>query len=270
MESSLTLIDQFFSEITLKSRVVPSTFDYKYFLEGLKLVLESELDFSISRALILIYNHLYVFSQEFALELCLFLLSRCFFRFFFHWSFNLRHIFHTVLTVRVIRFVEEKKESPQKHSTSNIYTSYLRATIRERYDALMGVLTKNIEPNIHYSAKDFFSEQETYKKMRHRLSKSHGKQQRELSLLDSVSLPILAGRSSSRELKPVKFVYFQEYDMEVEPPTENELRYAPIALEEFRSTSEEMAKIPRGDPKDVPEMKVKRIADEKEYGSIVI
>ncbi len=32
VEASLQLIDQFFSEITLKSRVIPSTFDYKYFL----------------------------------------------------------------------------------------------------------------------------------------------------------------------------------------------------------------------------------------------
>jgi hypothetical protein len=40
-------------------------------------------------------------------------------------------------------------------------------------------------------------------------------------------------------------------------------------LEEFRNTADEMAKIPRGDPKDVPEMKVKRVADEKDYGPIV-
>jgi hypothetical protein len=31
-----------------------------------------------------------------------------------------------------------------------------------------------------------------------------------------------------------------------------------------------MAKVPRGDPREVPEMKVKRVADEKEYGPIVI
>ncbi len=40
--------------------------------------------------------------------------------------------------------------------------------------------------------------------------------------------------------------------MEVEPPTDRQLRYAPIALQEFRNTSDEMAKLPRGDPKDVP------------------
>lgn len=41
-----------------------------------------------------------------------------------------------------------------------------------------------------------------------------------------------------------------------------------MALEEFRNTADEMAKIPRGD-QDVPEMKVKRVADEKDYGPIV-
>lgn len=103
--------------------------------------------------------------------------------------------------------------------------------------------------------------------MRHKLGEHKRKEQLEFSMANLVALPILASRS--RELKPVKFVYFQELDMEVEPPTENELRYASMALEEFRNTADEMAKIPRGDPKDVPEMKVKRVADEKDYGPIV-
>lgn len=100
--------------------------------------------------------------------------------------------------------------------------------------------------------------------MRHKLGKNRGKQQQpECSLAELISLPLLVSRSSSRELKPVKFVYFQESDMEVDPPTENQLRYAPIALEEFKCISEEMAKLPRSDSKDVPEIKVKRVADEK-------
>jgi hypothetical protein len=57
--------------------------------------------------------------------------------------------------------------------------------------------------------------------MRHKLSKGRGKQLPESPPLDLIELPVLATRSSSRELKPVKFVYFQESDMEVEPPTES-------------------------------------------------
>jgi hypothetical protein len=56
--------------------------------------------------------------------------------------------------------------------------------------------------------------------MRHKLGKNREKRQQEFSLADLVSLPILNSRRSSRELKPVKFIYFQEAEMEVEAPTE--------------------------------------------------
>ncbi len=55
--------------------------------------------------------------------------------------------------------------------------------------------------------------------MRHKLGEHKRKERLEFSMANLVALPILASRS--RELKPVKFVYFQELDMEVEPPTEN-------------------------------------------------
>ena len=61
------MIDGFLTSIRKNLRTISGTFDYKYFLEGIKIVLESEQAFSISQVLLLIYNHLYTFSNEFAL-----------------------------------------------------------------------------------------------------------------------------------------------------------------------------------------------------------
>jgi hypothetical protein len=57
------MIDGFLNSIKKNLRYIPGTFDYKYFMEGMKTVLNSELSFSISQVLLLIYNHLSTFSQ---------------------------------------------------------------------------------------------------------------------------------------------------------------------------------------------------------------
>ena len=43
-------------------RTIPTTFDYKFLLQGVKVVLESDYEYNISKGLIILYNHFNFFS----------------------------------------------------------------------------------------------------------------------------------------------------------------------------------------------------------------
>ena len=57
------MIDEFFKAIKTKKRPIIGTFDYKYLLIGIKTVLESEFEMSISQVLLFIYDNFRSFSQ---------------------------------------------------------------------------------------------------------------------------------------------------------------------------------------------------------------
>lgn len=159
--ATLTLLDDCFKRLKKMQRAIPTTFDYKFLLQGIKAVLDSEYEYNISKALIILYNHFNHFVPEFSMELILYLLSKYFFKFFFHWSRNLRIIFHTLVYAKVhmLREKEEgsllrsKKKSkdkdkantekkPNRHilSESTPYNTYLKIFIIQRFEYLMGVI----------------------------------------------------------------------------------------------------------------------------------
>lgn len=72
-------------------------------------MLDSDYEYNVEKALILLYNHFNYFCLEFSLELILYLMSKYFFRFFFHWSFSLRETFHTLIYTKV-HMLREKEE----------------------------------------------------------------------------------------------------------------------------------------------------------------
>jgi len=72
----------------------------------------------------------------------LYLLSKPFFKFFFSWSYNLRHIFHNLLFIRINKIDEIKLV----HGSSP-YLTNLKFTIKERSTALMRMIQCEIEPN---------------------------------------------------------------------------------------------------------------------------
>ena len=63
MAIAFEMIDEFFKAIKTKKRPIIGTFDYKYLLIGIKTVLESEFEMSISQVLLFIYDNFRSFSQ---------------------------------------------------------------------------------------------------------------------------------------------------------------------------------------------------------------
>lgn len=165
------MVDQFLTAIKSNQRPIPGTFDYKFFVEGVKLVLDSDLEFTISQVLLLVYNHYATFSQEFSLELSLYLLNKPFFRFFFHWSYNLRHLFHTLLFSRIHRPPAKVLPSPTKTPPclQTAHVTNLKTTIQGQFATLFQTIQEDIEPNSTQINEDRFYEKTLFKKMRFKL-----------------------------------------------------------------------------------------------------
>jgi hypothetical protein len=70
-------------------------------------------------------------------------------------------------------------------------------------------------------------------------------------------------------ITPYKMIYFKEDEMNTSEPTDSQLSYAKDALSEYHAVIEETKKNLKLDPKYLPEMKIKKIMDEKELGPII-
>lgn len=97
----LDYLELFFAAINKKNRIIPNTFDYNYFFKGFKMILEGSHCYTLGKALLLVYNHYNILSQEFKYAISMFLMGKLFFRLFLHWSFNVRTIFHHLLYIRI-------------------------------------------------------------------------------------------------------------------------------------------------------------------------
>lgn len=71
-------------------------------------------------------------------------------------------------------------------------------------------------------------------------------------------------------INPYKMIYFKDNEMSAPTPTPGELSYAKDSLTEYHALVEETDKNLKVDPKYVPEMKVKKILDEKELGPVIV
>lgn len=81
--------------------MIPTTFDYNYFWRGFKIVLEGSHCYGLGKALLILYNHFNIFSQEFKFAISMYLMGKLFFRLFLHWSHNVRTIFHHLIYIRI-------------------------------------------------------------------------------------------------------------------------------------------------------------------------
>lgn len=160
----LNYLDLFFSAINKKNRLIPPTFDYTYFFKGFKMVLESSHCYSLGKALLLLYNHYSIFSQEFRYSISMYLMGKLFFRLFLHWSFNVRTIFHHLLYIRFNKLTEFSNKN------TKIFSRHEKMELRERYDKLMRILENGSElKKKEAKTEKVREEKDLYKRMKKKL-----------------------------------------------------------------------------------------------------
>lgn len=109
---------------------LPSTFIYPVLYEALKIILEGQHYYAISKFLLVIYNNYSLFNTSFKKSINMFLMGKVFFKLFLSYSIHIRTVFHNILLYRIhfTEFLQVKTDL----STDN--------EIRERYRYLMRVI----------------------------------------------------------------------------------------------------------------------------------
>jgi hypothetical protein len=97
---SIEMIESYFDYMKAR-QIASTTFDYKFFYSGIKIILESEHALVLARCLTFLYKHHSSFSVALRRELSLLLLGNMFFKLFLSWSKSVRQVFHSMLLYRI-------------------------------------------------------------------------------------------------------------------------------------------------------------------------
>lgn len=104
--NTLDIADNWFSVIKENHFELPDNFNYSFFEEAIRRLIETDHFQIITRTLILIYNCIDLFSgirrSKFVWE---FLLKNYFFKLFLHWHSDTRTCFHRILVYKVTNII---------------------------------------------------------------------------------------------------------------------------------------------------------------------
>ena len=101
MQATFNLITKWMIALQKNEIDLPSNFDFQFYLKGLTIALDSRADNGLVATKVI--WHIYMIFNwlplEYKLQIACDLLLRdqYFYRFFFHWSYNIREIFYMVL-----------------------------------------------------------------------------------------------------------------------------------------------------------------------------
>jgi len=102
------LINKWFETFTENNKSIPSTFDYSFFFKGLLIVLDGDHALNIAIVLLVIYNNFNLIPSSEKGFISDYLLNKSFFKFFMHWSWSVRQVFHHLL---LYRFYHQHREA---------------------------------------------------------------------------------------------------------------------------------------------------------------
>ena len=85
-----------------KGEPFPSNFDFNFYLKGIQISLE-KIDHNVSTSKVLwhIYKTIHYMPIENRIAIINELLRKHFYRFFFHWSYNIREIFYLIIFYQI-------------------------------------------------------------------------------------------------------------------------------------------------------------------------
>ncbi|CAK82569.1 unnamed protein product (macronuclear) [Paramecium tetraurelia] len=96
---------------------MPTSLDQQFFLKGIRMILlQCEHAFSVSKCLWLIYNNYVLFPLDIRKDITDLLFENVATKFFMHWSFNIRMIFHHILLYRIQHLHKSNKNLNEEYN----------------------------------------------------------------------------------------------------------------------------------------------------------
>lgn len=129
------IIDSFFHSADTKISTLKNYFDYSLLNKCLAIIIESDHSLCVSKLLWFLYENSNLINEEHLLDKVIYMLNQKFYFFFFHWSWQVRHVFyHYVLYILLHRISTNQKcgsARRQPQQNFNTVTSTLQPVNNE-------------------------------------------------------------------------------------------------------------------------------------------
>lgn len=99
--NTLDLTSKWITHIEKSGQPFPSNFDFNFYFQGLKIALQIDHSVTVSKALNLVYKTLHFYPDERKITMLQDLLKKHFYRFFFHWSYNVREMLYLIIFYQI-------------------------------------------------------------------------------------------------------------------------------------------------------------------------
>ena len=192
-----------------------------------------------------------------------------FYRFFFHWSFNLREVFHMLIYVKIGRFDVVRKDASSpgrgRELAPSGYISGLKLALRQRYDTLLETIKNDIEPHAPKSNIDVYLDKEYYQKMKSKLTKKRYRVKMIPKEDEAFLSPLHSSKSlgeNTRYITPKKLLFFKDEETQLIDITPDQMGYVKLALSEYNEIIETMKPLLDQDPTYCPPLQIKKLLDE--------
>ncbi|CAD8159681.1 unnamed protein product [Paramecium pentaurelia] len=241
---------------------MPTSLDQQFFLKGIRMILlQCEHAFSVSKCLWLIYNNYVLFPLDIRKDLTDLLFENVATKFFMHWSFNIRMIFHHILLYRIqhlhksnknlneedlIQKYQQQVKPKKQHSffdQKNSSKAIISDVIYMKFFRFMQQIEEGKQLSTNQLLNQMIEETHFHKQMKTKLIKKRIQDKKKVSsdqnsssdaqsyrIIDEdeqdIAIPLFTG--TSNELKPQ--IKLPEKKVAV---TQNQLKYLIKACSEF-------------------------------------
>jgi hypothetical protein len=119
LSHTFDLIAKWFLHLEESGEPFPSNFDFTFFFQGIYIALDIDHSISIAKVLSLLYRTMHYYPGENKHDFIMELLKRHFYRFFFHWCYNIREMFYLILMYQIeFKYLIQYSHKLSKHDSS--------------------------------------------------------------------------------------------------------------------------------------------------------
>ena len=174
VQETFIILDKLFTAYFKLSNRLPTTFDVVYFTLGLKICLENDNALNVARCLWFIYNHYHMLQGNLRKELIYDLIARKYFKkYFFHWSKEIRNVFHHLILYRI---KSQKKLRFEYDDDNSEISSKIQLKIKEKINKLtLESLHKSQTPYFSTSINEYKIIKEQWKIWKKNIPAASGK-----------------------------------------------------------------------------------------------
>lgn len=117
------ILNDFFQASEIKISSLKTTFDYSLLKQCFMIIFEADHSLSVAKLLWFLYENCNLFEEENMADIFSDLLNKKFFKYFFHWSYQVRHVFYNLILFALRHKLGKSQKSNRRQPQQTTYIS---------------------------------------------------------------------------------------------------------------------------------------------------